>query len=182
MIIIPLGHDDMVINRLPFVTIGLIVLCLVIYFPAKNKIESDRSLQAEKLARIFNYYQEHEYLKLPEKLLAKMPNSFVEIHEKRQDWVKWYLDSPKKVEAFLADEPEIKIDTEPVTGPLEELVAMMRSMPGSKMVQLEDVEKDLALSVINKKKLLKRVSSVGASGIYFEQSELDRLGTYLIPA
>ena len=47
MIIIPFGHDDLIVERLPFVTIGIIVICAIAFFPTSSKMEDDREAEEQ---------------------------------------------------------------------------------------------------------------------------------------
>jgi membrane associated rhomboid family serine protease len=179
MFIIPFGHDDMVLSRLPFVTIGIIAICLIVYFPTSHRIEKDARKKAAAAEQADKYFQEHDYLKLPDSLLAKMPKTFVEIYDKRQEWVAWYLESPDEVAAFLGDKPEVEIDRKPVLHTLDELFEAVRSMPGSRMAEIGDVQKDIALSTESKRGFLERLSVLGPARIMEEQGEIDRLAGQL---
>lgn len=175
MIIIPFGHDDMVLSRLPWVTIAVIAICVVTYFPTSHVFGKDAEKTAAAAEQLDKYFKEHDYLKLPDSLLKRMPKTFVEIHEARREWVDWYLRAPGEVTDFVGDEPDVGVNRGPVLHTLDELLEVMQTMPGAKMAKLGEVQKDVALSTESKKRFLAKLCSLGQDRILEEQGELDRL-------
>ncbi len=72
MIVLPYNHDSMQFQRLPYFTIGLIILNLLIYiitYFEEPKTREAISLKGEELIR---FYTEHPNLDLPEEIAVKI--------------------------------------------------------------------------------------------------------------
>ncbi|MCP4605454.1 MAG: rhomboid family intramembrane serine protease [Proteobacteria bacterium] len=176
MIIIPFGHDDLVVNRLPFITIAIILVCTVIYFPVSAGMDDHDEQQAEALRKINQSCATRPYLRLPGEMLARLPAPLAEIHDGHQEWVKWYLDSPGEVDDFLDNRLKTGSIGKAVTAELDNLLSAMGTMKGSgiKADNLYKQQKELALSEDKKEMFLSKLREVGSEQLLKEQDELDR--------
>ncbi|MCP4680146.1 MAG: rhomboid family intramembrane serine protease [Deltaproteobacteria bacterium] len=181
MIIIPFGHDDLVVERLPFVTIGIILICFVVYFPTTGRMENDTERQRAALEQLDRFRLTRDYIKLPDEMLARLPKDLVERHNTYQEWVKWYLESPQEVDAYLQERSEERGGAKRPGGPdVEGLLSMIEKMPGgeNQSRSLEKTKKELGVGADNEMKkelLLSRLQAIGPIGLEEEQAEFARL-------
>jgi len=66
MILLPIGHEESTVNRLPVVTFGIMALCILAFlFSGRGTVISDDDIEiAEKFSEALEYYWEHPYLEL----------------------------------------------------------------------------------------------------------------------
>jgi membrane associated rhomboid family serine protease len=66
MILLPIGHEESTVRRLPVVTFGIMALCIVAFlFSGQGMLVSEDDVElAEESRRAFEYYWEHPYLAL----------------------------------------------------------------------------------------------------------------------
>ncbi len=72
MIIIPYNHDKMQFHRLPFVTIGLILINIFIFLITCLVISQSRDAINGRADAMVQYYLEHPYLEIPEETILKV--------------------------------------------------------------------------------------------------------------
>ena len=58
--IIPIGHQERSVRRLPWVTLSLIAICFVVFLATDTSTESIETL--DPLAEAADYWREHAYL------------------------------------------------------------------------------------------------------------------------
>lgn len=71
--LIPIGHEDQRVTRLPWVTIGLIVINIAVFlatFPLAKQQANETHLRLREVVR---YARDHPYLRLPEELARAFP-------------------------------------------------------------------------------------------------------------
>ncbi len=76
--IIPLGHEQTKVRRLPWVTFSIMGLCVVVFIVTNIVGTSHEERGAEHLDEAINYFVEHPYLDLPERLLNFFETRFGE--------------------------------------------------------------------------------------------------------
>jgi hypothetical protein len=64
MLIFPLGHEDMVVRRWPWITIALIGLNCTIFLMTSRLDSPGERLAAERASQALEYYRDHGYLHL----------------------------------------------------------------------------------------------------------------------
>ncbi|NIM00528.1 MAG: rhomboid family intramembrane serine protease [Acidobacteria bacterium] len=66
MILLPIGHEQSTVRRLPVVTFGIMAICIVAFLVAgRGTIVSDDDIElADKATDALGYYMEHPYLEL----------------------------------------------------------------------------------------------------------------------
>jgi len=72
-VLIPIGHEDQRVTRLPWVTIGLIVINIAVFlatFPLAKQQANETHLRLREVVR---YARDHPYLRLPEELARAFP-------------------------------------------------------------------------------------------------------------
>lgn len=69
--LIPIGHDQQTVRRLPWVTIAIIALNFLCFLGVGGSVRDAEKAAKERLQRTIEYWQEHPYLDLPD--------SFVEV-------------------------------------------------------------------------------------------------------
>lgn len=62
--IIPVGHESDTVRRLPWVTFGIIGICIVIHLFLSSEINRDMEVAEKKAIELVEYYFEHPYLEL----------------------------------------------------------------------------------------------------------------------
>lgn len=74
MIILPLGHEKMEAQRLPYITIGILILNIFIFIITHYAIApKSREELAKRGEELLGYYFDHLYLDLPEETVEKFP-------------------------------------------------------------------------------------------------------------
>jgi membrane associated rhomboid family serine protease len=66
MILLPIGHEESTVRRLPVITFGIMALCIVAFLlSGRGMLVSDDDIElAERSTEVFEYYTEHPYLEL----------------------------------------------------------------------------------------------------------------------
>ncbi|MFH1438118.1 MAG: rhomboid family intramembrane serine protease [Pseudomonadota bacterium] len=175
MIILPISHDKLDLKQLPFVTIGIIAFCVVIYFPLAHLMKKDEQRQAGALEAAQQYYVMREYLELPDEILKQLPDPLRKRYDTVQEWVRWYRESPAEVEKYLRTRPMKKLVENPTADALRGFMDAYRGTPGSRTRTFLDLEKEMGIDEGQKLVILGRISFLGAAGMEEEQKELDRL-------
>ena len=70
-ILIPTGHEQATVRRLPWVTITLIALNVVLFLGVGLKAASIERRAIRQLERVFEYWRKHPYLQIPPALLRE---------------------------------------------------------------------------------------------------------------
>ncbi len=70
-ILIPTGHEQATVRRLPWVTITIIALNVVLFLGVGLKAASIERRATRQLERVFEYWREHPYLQMPPELLRE---------------------------------------------------------------------------------------------------------------
>ncbi len=73
MIILPLSHESGEVQRMPYVTIGFLILNVLIYIATALFAPGSREQIDEKGKAMFEYYLRHSYLEMPEEAWNQMP-------------------------------------------------------------------------------------------------------------
>lgn len=68
--IIPIGHEDQTVRRLPWVTIAVIAINLVCFLTVGSAARRSEEVARERLERVFTFWQSHPYLNMPKELLS----------------------------------------------------------------------------------------------------------------
>jgi membrane associated rhomboid family serine protease len=68
LIILPIGHEKGTVRRLPWITFGIMALCMVAFFFTNSPPEAQMVELEEKGRELFEFYFSHPYLELPEEL------------------------------------------------------------------------------------------------------------------
>jgi membrane associated rhomboid family serine protease len=97
MILLPIGHEESTVRRLPVVTFGIMALCIVAFLlSGRGNLVSDDDIElAEKSTEVFEFYWEHPYLELDdefERLVYGEPDAvereFAEVAEEFGEMVR----------------------------------------------------------------------------------------------
>lgn len=62
--IIPVGHESDTVRRLPWITFGIIGICIVVHLLISTKINRDIKAAEDSAQKLVEYYFEHPYLEL----------------------------------------------------------------------------------------------------------------------
>lgn len=73
MFLIPIGHEDQRVARLPWVTIGLVVLNAAIFFITHSVAERQAVAVQSQIREVVRFAGEHPYLRLPQELAEVVP-------------------------------------------------------------------------------------------------------------
>jgi membrane associated rhomboid family serine protease/Tfp pilus assembly protein PilF len=71
--VIPIGHEDQRVTRLPWVTIGLIAINVVIFLISHPQAERQSAAVRTQIREVVRFAREHPYLNLPEELAGAVP-------------------------------------------------------------------------------------------------------------
>ena len=139
--VIPYGHDSMKVNRLPFVTIAIIVLCAVVYIPASNKMEDDALKTEEAYTRAVHLYSRNHYLYLPPEAVELMDVAEQRLYASERKWLTWQEESPEEVESLLDAQ---SARTRPKRGQgMQHLLVDMQSAAG---IQIDALNKEAGIN------------------------------------
>ncbi len=94
--LIPISHSELTFSRLPFATIGLILVNMVVFFFTWGAMDEGLELEKEARARVVHYYVEHDYLEVPEEMLAQFPKVDKFLYAQKGEWIEWFLANPEK--------------------------------------------------------------------------------------
>jgi membrane associated rhomboid family serine protease len=180
IIVFPYGHDQLKISRLPFATMAIISICIIVYFPASSAFDADEKEEAAAGQKVDKYKENHKYIKLPDDMVTKMPEDFQFVYARRQEWIRWYRESPEEVNDFLGDWVKTAgRGPSDISGPLEDLAKDLRSMPGLHAVRArKDVGgnyKAAAVSSEAKAAFLLDLRGTSMAELDEQQGEFDRL-------
>ncbi len=67
--LIPIGHDQQTVRRLPWVTIVIVACNLLCFVLVASGAKNSEALAAKQIRRVFEYWQERPYLNLPDDLV-----------------------------------------------------------------------------------------------------------------
>jgi membrane associated rhomboid family serine protease len=67
-VLIPIGHEDQRVTRLPWVTIGLIVINIAVFLATFPLAKQQANETRVRLREVVRYARDHPYLRLPEEL------------------------------------------------------------------------------------------------------------------
>jgi membrane associated rhomboid family serine protease len=151
IIVIPYSHERLELKRLPFATMAIMLLCIVVYFPASSRLDAEEKRLEEAEKHLDDYRENHKYLTLPEDILARMPADFRAVYEARQEWIKWNKESPEAVDEFLRDWVRTTgRGPSDMAGPLEDLAKDLKMMPGIQAhVARREAGEDFKLTAIS---------------------------------
>jgi membrane associated rhomboid family serine protease len=179
-LLIPFGHDRLTVSQLPFATIGIILLCFVIYFSTSSIMEDEMAAEQAAGQAFEGYSAEHDYLKLSEEVLEKKSKSRLEVYQKRQEWLALYLESPDEVDQFLEDHLMSRRAGGPDIGRMAEMLQNIPGVHGAQSAQLQDIKRDYLLGAQAKFQFLMQLKPLSPADIDAHQEELNKLYvTYL---
>ena len=73
MFLIPIGHEDQRVARLPWVTIGLVAVNVAIFIISHSLVERQSVAFQTQFQEVVRFASEHPYLRLPEELAQGIP-------------------------------------------------------------------------------------------------------------
>ena len=85
MIIIPIGHERMEAQRLPYVTITIIALNVIFFIGTQISAPKHREELVLYSEEMMEYYMMHPYLEFPEETLEKFPKDAQELIKEFQE-------------------------------------------------------------------------------------------------
>ncbi len=144
-------------------------------------MENDAERKRAALEQLDGFRLTRNYIRLPDEILARMPKDLVELHNTRQEWVKWYLESPDEVDVYLEERSQGGGGVKRQRGPgVDGLLSMIEKMPGGKSQSnnLKKIHKEIGIgpgSQADKEMLLSRLQAIGPMGLEDEQVEFGRL-------
>ncbi len=83
-------------SKLPFATIGLILLNVVVFILTWGTLDEGLEREQESRSRVVHYYVEHDYLEVPEDLLSQFPEVDQSLYAIKGEWIEWFLDNQEK--------------------------------------------------------------------------------------
>jgi len=169
IIILPIGHEQLTLSRLPYATFVLIALCITATLIASaftgEEAEGERALR-----ELQAYYQGHDYLELTPEVTADLPQRERELAEHRREWLAWLAEDPDGVAAYVKSTPVDK-RRKGVVSTLDATGQVVEKRPDEGPPPALD-EKQLATL---KAEFLARAAAVDADTKSEEQSHLDDL-------
>ncbi len=128
MILIPIGHDRLRMERLPFATMGIILLCVIIYVGSCSRMDQDAIRYQEVGLQYEAFYLAHPYLELADASLAHRSKAAREIYATQREWIRWTEDNPEAAATFLSEHAGTSRGD--AAGGLEEFFAAMNPRSG----------------------------------------------------
>ena len=83
-------------SKLPFATIGLILLNVVVFILTWGGLDDGLERVQESRSRVVHYYVEHDYLEVPEDLLSRFPEVDQSLYAMKGEWIEWFLDNQEE--------------------------------------------------------------------------------------
>ncbi|HSB70149.1 MAG TPA: rhomboid family intramembrane serine protease [Candidatus Methylomirabilis sp.] len=74
MFLIPIGHEDQRVARLPWVTIGLVALNVAVFLITHSLAERQSVAVQTQIREVVRFAHEHPYLRLPQELAQAIPS------------------------------------------------------------------------------------------------------------
>ena len=83
-------------SRLPFATIGLILVNVVVFILTWGSLDEGLEREQESRSRVIHYYVDHDYLEVPEDLLSRFPEVDQFLYATKGEWIEWFLDNQEE--------------------------------------------------------------------------------------
>ncbi len=84
------------VSKLPFATIGLILINVIVFILTWGALDEGLEREQESLSRVVHYYDEHDYLEIPEDLLSQFPEVDQSLYAEKGEWIEWFLDNQEE--------------------------------------------------------------------------------------
>jgi membrane associated rhomboid family serine protease len=169
IILIPIGHDELEVSRLPFATFALMAICIVVFAVSISALDESLEDEERALARVRGFYQGHPYLELDPDTLGDLPAGDQGLYELRQEWLEWYAESPDEAAELLEGTPITH--REGVVTVLDDSGEVVQVPEGEPARVRLDEETLLSM----KAELIGQVSRLDSELRYEEQQTLDEL-------
>ncbi len=73
MIIFPLSHESGQVRRIPYITLGIIILNTLLYLITWYAEPKSRDEFNRRSNELLSYYMSHSYLEFPQEVLNSLP-------------------------------------------------------------------------------------------------------------
>lgn len=103
VILIPISHSELTFSRLPFATIGLILVNVAVFILTWGSIDDGLEREQELRSGVVHYYVEHDYLEVPEDLLIQFPKVDQSLYVEKGEWIEWFLDNQEEATREIKD-------------------------------------------------------------------------------
>jgi membrane associated rhomboid family serine protease len=172
IIILPIGHDELSVSRLPFATFVLIAICIVAFLVGSSVLDEDLERDANALAKVRGYYLAHDYLEVSEATLAAMPALDRELYRHRQQWLEWHAESPEEAAELVATTPATH-ERPGVVSMLDSTGEVVQVATDESQRSTTELDEEALISI--KAEFLGRVIELDPERSYEEQQVLDEL-------
>jgi membrane associated rhomboid family serine protease len=102
MILLPYAHESMSYRRMPFVTIGIVAICVLVHVVSSVTSASDEEL-AEATERVTSLFLEHPHLAIPEEDLTRIRASRPPIVSERIEEYRRHADRYRQDRAYVLE-------------------------------------------------------------------------------
>jgi membrane associated rhomboid family serine protease len=105
IILLPIGHEQLILSKLPFATFVLMALCIVATAVAGLVMWDEDADDLGALLELRAYYHGHDYLDLGPEVVEDLPPRERELYEHRQEWLAWLAEAPDEAAEFVDSIP-----------------------------------------------------------------------------
>lgn len=102
--LIPIGQEDSSVRRLPWVTFGIMIVCLLVFVLTLPATKDSQKQAAEKLQLAAQYWMHHPYLKLDDRLAKLLGSGRQEVDEAMREVVKQFGQKPPQDRSVLREQ------------------------------------------------------------------------------
>jgi membrane associated rhomboid family serine protease len=177
IILLPIGHEQLTLSRLPFATFALMAICIAATLLAGFAMGDEDAGDLRAFADLRGYYQEHDYLDLPPEITAELPSPDRRLYAHRQEWLAWLAEEPEEAAAFVESIPKEKRKTGVIT---------LLNDQGEVVQKREDEGKPVVLDAEHldalKADFLARAAAADEETRHEQQQRLDELAERYIAA
>jgi membrane associated rhomboid family serine protease len=125
--LIPIGHEDTSVRRLPWVTFGIMIICLLVFLITLPGTKESQRKAGERLQEAVQYWVHHPYLKLDERLTKLMSGGRQDVDEAMREVVRQFGEKPPR-DASVVREQQAQLQTY-----VEEAFQALQEIPARKL-------------------------------------------------
>jgi len=170
IILLPIGHEQLTLSKLPFATFVLMGICVVATVIAGAVMYDEDSDDLAALSELRAYYNGHDYLELDPEITADLPQRERELYQHRQKWLAWLAEEPEAAAEFVESIP-----VEDRRNPTNKMLDMTGDLVDVELGEGDPRELDEAQLDSLKADFLERSAAVDPESRYEQQLRIDEL-------
>lgn len=179
MILLPLSHEKLSVQRLPWVTMGIIALNILLFLVSLYVAKEERKELEAKAVKVQEYYLQHPYLKLSDYILERFPPRLRKLLDQVQEELAKKKETANQKLAAYKEKQEAQIKEARDKGAKYLLQLKERRMTARSTRERDVIDKEID-RVEQQLEKLKKLGETGTdikgiTSVQEEQAELDRL-------